>query len=267
MDTKQYPKEDQMNRVFKFSTFAFALLFSALTLARPVEKKFVLHFDGQQFRQQGKIFLKQELQRQHGIRVSNFRLNRVKLVAKSRNGNGKAKLVVGQDQTQMKYINGSRRDFRYNGNDSWDKVNFRNPSYNSRGNWQIHLRGNIKVKRVVVFLERKRGPGPRPYPRPRPMPEPFYGKACFYQDAFFGGTSFCLESGQQKMSLYNFRNGMFNDEISSLKVFGGASVRVCTGENFGGRCKTFSQDQAQLGFTGDFWSIAINNRISSIEVY
>jgi len=246
----------------------FALLFSAVSLARPVEKKFVLKFQGQRFQQQSKLFLKQELQRQHGINVQNFKLKKVRLVAKSKNGNGRAKLVVGQDQTQMKYINGHPQDFRYNAPETWDRINFRNPSYNSRGNWQIHMRGKIKVKRVVVWLERKRRrPAPRPRPRPRPRPEPTYGKACFYNDAFFGGRSFCLNSGEQRMRLTNFRNGLFNDEISSLKVFGGASVRVCTDNNFGGRCKTFYNSQSQLGFTGDFWSVAFNNRISSIEVY
>jgi len=240
------------------------LLFSAITLARPhQEKKLVLQFHGQQFKQQSKIFLKQELQRQHGLRVQNFKLVRVRLVAKSRNGNGKANLIVGQNRTQKKYINGAPRDFRYNDANTWDRVNFRNPSYNSKGNWQIHLKGNIKVKKVVVFLERTR----RRRPSPRPMPEPRYGKACFYKSAYYGGQSFCLQSGQQKMDLYNFRNGMFDDDISSLKVFGNASVKVCTKGHLGGRCKTFRSNQSQLGFTGDFWSVAMNNRISSIEVY
>ncbi len=246
-----------MTRVFKFSTFMFALLFSAVSLARPVEKKFVLKFHGERFQQQSKLFLKQELQRQHGIRVQNFKLNKVRLVAKSRNGNGRAKLVMGQDQTQMKYINGHPQDFHYNDRDTWDRVNFRNPSYNSRGNWQIHMRGNIKVKRVVVWLERKR----------RPRPEPTYGKACFYMNAYYNARSFCLDSGRQVIDLNQFRNGLFNDDISSLKVFGGATVKVCTGRNMGGRCKTFYSNTPQLGFTGDWWSVAMNNRISSIEVY
>lgn len=249
-----------MTRLLKLSVLTFALMFSAISFSAQGEKKFVLHFDGQQFRQQSKLFLKQELKRQHGINVQNFKLNRVRLVAKSRNGNGRAKLVVGQNQTRNEFINGSPRDFRYDDRNTWDRVNFRNPSRRSQGNWQIHMRGNIKVKKVVVFLERKFR---RPAPRPRPRPEPRYGKACFYMNAFYGGQSFCLEAGQRRMHL----NGAYNDEISSLKVFGGASVRVCTDTNMGGRCKEFNNNTPQLGFTGDFWSVAFNNRISSIEVY
>lgn len=256
-----------MTRVLKLSTFAFALLFSAFTFAAQGERKFVLNFQGQRFNQNGKIFLKQELQRQHGVNAKKFRLKRVKLVAKSRNGNGKAKLVVGQNQTRNEFINGTPRDFRFDDRNTWDRVTFRNPSRRSQGNWQIHMRGKIKVKRVVVWLERKRNrrPGPRPTPRPFPRPNPRndYGKVCFYTGTYYSGQSLCLDSGDQRMHLGN----AFNDEISSIRVFGGASATVCTSNNMGGRCKTFHNDTPQLGYTGDWFSVAFNDRISSMEVH
>lgn len=166
-----------MKSLFKFSALAFSLLF-ATTLFAQYEKKFVLKYYGERFTQNSVLKLKQGLKNQHGLNVNKWRIERVRLVAKSRQGNGRAKLVVGPNHTRWQRVDGGQRAFRIDQPWTWDKINFRNPSYRSEGNWQIHTRGNLKVKRVVMFLERKRDlrPHPRPFPRrpwPRPFPRPF----------------------------------------------------------------------------------------------
>lgn len=171
-----------MKSLFKFSVLAFSLLFTTMVFAQ-YEKKFVLKYYGERFTQNSVLKLKQDLRSQHGINVNRWRIDRVRLVAKSRQGNGRAKLVVGPYDTRWRRIDGGPREFRLDQPRTWDKITFQNPARRSQGNWQIHMRGNVKVKRVVVFLERERGwrppprpfpnrPWRRPYPRPRPRPRP-----------------------------------------------------------------------------------------------
>jgi len=62
--------------------------------------------------------------------------------------------------------------------------------------------------------------------------------ACFYRDADYRGDSFCMNAGE---NLRNLEKG-FNDEISSIRVFGRAQVIVYEHENFGGASKTFTGD-------------------------
>ena len=50
-------------------------------------------------------------------------------------------------------IDGMPYEFR--GRGGFDRVRFRNPKRNSRGPWQLHLRGKIKIKKIVVKLMRK----------------------------------------------------------------------------------------------------------------
>ncbi len=78
--------------------------------------------------------------------------------------------------------------------------------------------------------------------------------ACFYVDADFRGESFCLNAGQ---SLQNVGN-RYNDQISSIRIFGNAIVTVFDDENFRGADRTYNRSVPNLG---DF-----NDRITSIEV-
>ena len=78
--------------------------------------------------------------------------------------------------------------------------------------------------------------------RPGQRFEPRNG-ACFYQDADYRGDSFCMNAGE------NLRNveDRFNDQISSIQVFGRARVVVHEHENFGGASRTFAGDVSNLG--------------------
>lgn len=69
-------------------------------------------------------------------------------------------------------------------------------------------------------------------------------KACFYADVGYAGGSFCVPAGN---SIPNV-GPQWNDRISSVRVFGGASAQVCADEYFGGDCTTWNQDIPNVGW-------------------
>jgi len=70
---------------------------------------------------------------------------------------------------------------------------------------------------------------------------PRNARVCFYEDFNYNGRSFCARPGQGDRRL-----GNWNDRISSIRVFGGASAYVCEDWNFNGRCATVSNNRPQL---------------------
>jgi hypothetical protein len=79
--------------------------------------------------------------------------------------------------------------------------------------------------------------------------------ACFYIDADYRGDSFCINAGESLRTM----QGGFNDNISSIRVFGGAHVVAHEHKDFGGDRRAFSVDMSNLA--GNF-----NDQITSIEV-
>lgn len=65
-------------------------------------------------------------------------------------------------------------------------------------------------------------------------------EACFYDQPFFRGRSFCALPGESDRNL-----GSWNNRIASISVRGFPTVQVCTGRDFNG-CDAFNQDTAQL---------------------
>ena len=119
-------------------------------------RKFVLRFNPNQvLRGEQKIFLKRELKRQHGINSQNLKLKRVKLVAKTKHGNGTASLMVGGFNSYPVQVQGNPYDFHTNEHFTFDKVQIQNQNKRGQGAWQIHLRGKFKVKKVVLFIKAK----------------------------------------------------------------------------------------------------------------
>jgi len=86
--------------------------------------------------------------------------------------------------------------------------------------------------------------------------------ACFYKDADFRGERFCMEAGDR---MARMPQG-FNDQISSVRVFGRTDITVFENTDFGGRILRLHDDVANLKSyevsPGHTW----NDRISSIEV-
>lgn len=78
--------------------------------------------------------------------------------------------------------------------------------------------------------------------------------ACFYLDADYRGDFFCVRLGENQQGLER----KFNDEISSIRVFGPVEVVAFEDANFAGASRSFTSDSPSLG---DF-----NDRISSFQV-
>jgi len=78
--------------------------------------------------------------------------------------------------------------------------------------------------------------------------------ACFYKDANFQGEYFCLQAGEE----VNVPADM-NDQISSIRTFGGVEVMVYQNRGFNGRSQRFG-DVRNLQEEG--W----NDRLSSLRV-
>lgn len=152
-------------------TITLIALFSCLSMAsaaqwdqgwrdsdrRVREDRVVLDMYGAHYTGQSVIHLKQQL-KQRGYSPANFELVRAVLVAKTKQGRGTAELVVGGSRSYPKTVMGSPRDFHNGAQYTYDKVQFRNPSYyDSQGVWQIHLKGNFKVQKIVLLVKRKFG--------------------------------------------------------------------------------------------------------------
>jgi hypothetical protein len=89
---------------------------------------------------------------------------------------------------------------------------------------------------------------------------PIPKQAVLYRDINYGGGGYTLRAGNYKLQdLKN--NGIRNDDISSIRVQGGANVTMYKDDNFGGQNFTRNSD------LGDFRSIGFNDALSSIKIY
>jgi hypothetical protein len=79
--------------------------------------------------------------------------------------------------------------------------------------------------------------------------------ACFFEDANFRGSSFCVQAGDELSTL-----PQGNDRVSSIRVYGRAEVVVFRDRGFRGESRRFT-DHARNLLDDDF-----NDAISSIEV-
>jgi hypothetical protein len=95
-------------------------------------------------------------------------------------------------------------------------------------------------------------------------PHPPRAGACFYLAGYFNGDYFCMAAGDR----WGAMPRGFNDVISSIKVFGGARVRVFNDGNFQGASAFIDRDVDNLFqfSTRDNPTMNWNDRISSIIV-
>ena len=98
-------------------------------------------------------------------------------------------------------------------------------------------------------------PGFSPPPGPGPGPGPGTARVCVYDQTNFGGAEVCVNAGASDNDL----SGVWNNKVTSLRVFGGASIRLCENRNYGGFCNVFSNNRPMLG-------AALNNKASSYDV-
>jgi len=119
------------------------------------------------FRRGGVIKLKQEIKNIYpNIRLNRMEILKVRLVAKSKHGGGFAELMVNNRPQESSGIDGSPREFRSNLPRTFHRIVLQHLGRRSTGNWQLHIDGNVKVKKVVVVISEKNGNGRQP-PRGR----------------------------------------------------------------------------------------------------
>lgn len=153
-----------MKRAVKKAGFSVPLLAALLMIflipfnAMASQERFVLDFNDSHIRghkgEAATLFLKRSLKQQYpGAEISNMDLRKVVLVAKSKKGRGGAQLRVGDRATSMYEVYGHPGSFQNDRRSSFDRVRFQNPSNNSQGPWQIDLKGNFIVRKVVLEVE------------------------------------------------------------------------------------------------------------------
>jgi hypothetical protein len=96
-------------------------------------------------------------------------------------------------------------------------------------------------------------------------PRPPRAGACFYKGGNFSGNFFCLKVGERWPSL----PAGFNDQISSIRVFGGARLRVFNNDNLSGVSLFVDHDVNDLRRipVADNFRKNWNDRISSVVVF
>ena len=80
-------------------------------------------------------------------------------------------------------------------------------------------------------------------------------KVCVWDLPNYQGAKICVTPGMSDSQI----NPAWNDRVSSLKVYGGAKIRLCQNANYLGFCNTFSTNRPLLGG-------ALNNKVSSYQV-
>lgn len=141
---------------------ALALSFTSYAATQKVE----LQFGDRHLQGENTIFLKQDLKDQFpGLKLNRLSLDKIRVVAKSKQGQGKAKLQVGNEETFIYQIGGDPGSFSSSLPASFDRVDINRPGYDSEGVWQLHLKGNIVLRKVVVFFEEESS-----FPTPTPGP-------------------------------------------------------------------------------------------------
>ena len=81
-------------------------------------------------------------------------------------------------------------------------------------------------------------------------------RVCVYDLPNYAGSSVCVNAGMSDTHI----SGFWNNRVTSLRVFGGAHIRLCQEANFGGFCNTFTSNRPLLGS-------ALNNKASSYAVW
>lgn len=130
-------------------------LLSTTAFAAPAFERLVLTFNNAHYQPRALLKLKQKIRQQYpAFNLTGYKLLSAKLVAKTRHGAGKAYLRVGSATTAARTIGGQPATF--NGRRNYKREVFQNPNnFNvSAGKWQFKLRGNFKVKKVVLRLKR-----------------------------------------------------------------------------------------------------------------
>lgn len=81
-------------------------------------------------------------------------------------------------------------------------------------------------------------------------------RVCVYDLPNYQGASVCVNPGASDNAI----NPPWNNRVTSLRVFGGAHIRLCQNTNFVGFCNVFTSDVPTLG-------VPLNNKASSYQTW
>ncbi len=143
--------------IMSFWAVCLLTVFLLPAAASAAREKIILDFDDNYYHagrgEKATLYLRREVKQQYpGFNLKSMNLEKVVLVAKSRMGYGRAQLRVGENVTREKRIDGNPDQYHDNRRFTFDRAVFHNPSRNSRGRWQIHMRGNFVVRRVILVV-------------------------------------------------------------------------------------------------------------------
>ena len=99
--------------------------------------------------------LRAKAKNQHGINTQDYNLEGITLIAKTRKGQGKARLKVGGELSAAQRIGGTPSEFHDDSQWTYYEADFLNPKENSNGAWQVKLQGNFKIKEVILHMTKK----------------------------------------------------------------------------------------------------------------
>lgn len=104
---------------------------------------------------QDTLALKRAAKQQQGLQMNDFEIISATILAKSRRGNGKVQLKVGDQLSEPQTIAGSPAEFKGQVLSDYHQIKIQNPAGSSNGRWQMKLKGNIKVHQVVLEIKQK----------------------------------------------------------------------------------------------------------------
>ncbi len=121
-------------------------------------EKYVLDFCDTHVRayrgEKSTLLLKKTMRAQYPwVDLRKVDLQKVVLVAKSKMGKGGAKLRIGDHWSEGHRVGGRPESFYDYEPYTFDRIRFRLPSENDHGPWQIDLRGNFIVRKVILYIE------------------------------------------------------------------------------------------------------------------
>jgi hypothetical protein len=123
----------------------------------PASSRIVLRLEGQEFRGLNVLRLKERIRQQHPhLDLSRERLERVTVLAKSRLNNGLISLRVGNDFSQPAHVPGHPGAFQSLLPQTFSRVSLEAPFHpNGLGVWQLDIRGDVRILRIVVELSER----------------------------------------------------------------------------------------------------------------
>ncbi|MBT5230967.1 MAG: hypothetical protein HOM11_11910 [Methylococcales bacterium] len=115
---------------------------------------YTLSLHDQVYNQGHTLKLKKMLKKRFpNLNIRNSVINKVTLIGKSKNGQGKAKLNIGEHASNAETLMGRDYNFDNPAAYTFDGIEFNNQQELQHGKWQIRTNGTVKLRKVIVDLD------------------------------------------------------------------------------------------------------------------